>query len=294
MIEPAVRLRPMSLSDILDEAFRLYREHFVLFWSVALVLSIPSLVFDFAGLGGGTLATLQTYAKAASSGSRSGFFIPPTQQPSNGGLVAVGYLVTVVFLPLSGGAMIKAATAVALGTTTTVSDVFRFTLGRYWMIWGMLLLVGLTYLSMIFLLTIPVVIYFVTRWSLRYQVLFLEDAGVTDSFHRSSTLVRGSWWRVFGILFLVGILVALLGSVVGLVAGFLGAVAPADYRRLVSALLGTLATSVVLPLPALVSTLLYLDLRVRKEQLDLQVMAGQSGAPPPLPWEGPGSAPPHS
>ena len=43
-----VRFRPMPLSELLDELFRLYRRHFSLIVGVALVVALPVAVKRFA------------------------------------------------------------------------------------------------------------------------------------------------------------------------------------------------------------------------------------------------------
>src|SRR5581483_4007169 len=100
-----------------------------------------------------------------------------------------------------------------------------------------------------------------------------KGKSVGEAFGRSSELVNGSWWRVFGIalvfILIVGIIVSvvvgiLVGAlVVGSVAGVVIATAVAP------AIVGIL----VEPVQYIAMTLLYFDLRIRKEGFDLQTLA---------------------
>src|SRR5215208_3149079 len=47
-VEPTPRLRPMSISDMLDAAFRLYRRHFLTFIGIVALLQVPMAILQFA------------------------------------------------------------------------------------------------------------------------------------------------------------------------------------------------------------------------------------------------------
>jgi hypothetical protein len=57
-------------------------------------------------------------------------------------------------------------------------------------------------------------IYLGIRWSLTIPAIANEEVGVLDSFWRSSRLVSGSWWRVFGILLLFSVILQFASSMV--------------------------------------------------------------------------------
>ena len=46
-IPSAPQLRPMSLSDMLDAAFRLYRKHFLTFVGIVALLLVPMAILQF-------------------------------------------------------------------------------------------------------------------------------------------------------------------------------------------------------------------------------------------------------
>ena len=159
-----------------------------------------------------------------------------------------------------------------------MGSIVRDTFTNYWRVWGIGIIYGLLTLTMILILSIPFVVLILVRWSFKYQVLYLERAGVIGSLNRSAALVKGSWWRVFGIQVLVSVLVLVLAFAMGLMAGLISFIAPGGLpRQAVAGVLSTLTQTVLMPFSAIAITVLYLDQRVRKESLDLQLMAGQVG-----------------
>jgi hypothetical protein len=66
----------------------------------------------------------------------------------------------------------------------------------------------------ILLAAIAAVIYIAIRWSFVFPALAYEDTGVIDSLKRSWNLVTGYWWRTFGILILLHIIVSFAVSII--------------------------------------------------------------------------------
>jgi hypothetical protein len=66
----------------------------------------------------------------------------------------------------------------------------------------------------ILLAAIAAVIYIVIKWSFVFPALAYEDTGVIDSLKRSWNLVTGYWWRTFGILILLNIIVSFAVSII--------------------------------------------------------------------------------
>jgi hypothetical protein len=140
-----------------------------------------------------------------------------------------------------------------------------------------------------------------TRLSLATPALVLEEAPVGAALRRSWGLVRGSSWRVFGILLLTLIITMLTVFVVtapfGVVSALLSFNAPDDplaalsltWPQLVLTGVGTIVSStIVYPFTAAVTALLYVDLRMRREGLDVQLAQAAQEQPPPGP-EGQGN-----
>jgi CDP-diglyceride synthetase len=111
------------------------------------------------------------------------------------------------------------------------------------------------------LLVIVPGIYLFVRWYFVPQAVVLEGARNAAALRASSRLVAGAWWRTFGLVLVVNLIVFLVIFVLG--APFTLLADTTD--RALWALSGNiLATSVTQPFIALFSTFLYYDLRERK------------------------------
>jgi hypothetical protein len=104
-------------------------------------------------------------------------------------------------------------------------------------------------------------IYLLVRWMFVPQAVVVEGARGPAALTRSGEVVRGNWWRAFGIL----VLANLAAFVPGLALAAPGrAIAEAADRELY-ALIGSMAAEIVTaPFVAVLSTLLYYDLRARR------------------------------
>jgi hypothetical protein len=104
-------------------------------------------------------------------------------------------------------------------------------------------------------------IYLFVRWYFVPQTVVLEGAHGAAALRASGRLVEGSWWRTFGLIVLVNVVVVLFVAVFS--TPFTAAADSAD--RALWALIGEIvASSLVQPFGALYSTLLYFDLRQRR------------------------------
>ncbi|GAA4990464.1 hypothetical protein GCM10023205_72350 [Yinghuangia aomiensis] len=115
--------------------------------------------------------------------------------------------------------------------------------------------------------------------ALATPALILEKQTVGKALARSRKLVTGSWWRVCGILLLITILSGILGAIVqtpfGLATGFsqFGAAAVPDSftDAMIVGIGGVIAYAITFPFNAGATALLYIDQRMRREALDLEL-----------------------
>lgn len=110
--------------------------------------------------------------------------------------------------------------------------------------------------------------------------LILERQGIRAALARSFRLVRGAWWRVFGVTVLVSLLTGLVSgfialpfTAVDLIANGTGSDGTAVSSLLLAAIGGSIGAALTLPITAGASTLLYIDQRIRREALDLELAA---------------------
>ena len=131
-------------------------------------------------------------------------------------------------------------------------------------------------------------VYVYVKLSLASPALVMEGVGVVTSLKRSWVLVRRSWWRVLGILILSAIITSLLTTVVTipitLIATLIGGFSESLLPTVLASGVATLVAGIItLPFSAAVTGLLYIDLRMRREALDIElVSAGVQPSPDPL------------
>jgi hypothetical protein len=289
-----IRFRPMPLPELLDELFRLYRRHFSLIVGVALLVALPGLVWTLVTgtyrLNSASYANLFTTAGSSTPAFNSAQFSNLV------GALSLGLLGGLILLPFSIGAVYRAVTDVALGKPATIGSVLRETLARYFPLLGLVGLGILIFIGWIIAETIGFVllvlpglavfcaaIYLVVRWSLSVAAMMAEDIGPIRGMGRSWNLVSGSWWRTFGILLIVTIMQLIITYGLFILFGVIAALfATGDFQAALVQVGGTLLSALVSPITTIAITLLYFDLRVRKEGLDLDQLAQQT-SPGPAP-----------
>jgi hypothetical protein len=122
--------------------------------------------------------------------------------------------------------------------------------------------------------------YLQMRWIFAAAVLVLEERKVIDSMKRSFQVSKGSFWRIVGYYLLTNIILSLA---VGMVSGVIEVIATAAlgldtllvtwYGLIVYALIQTLTMTVTVGALSAVVTLLYVDIRMRREGLDIELIA---------------------
>jgi len=175
-------------------------------------------------------------------------------------LIGLSLLTTLI---VGGVVTLAAAAAVALGL-----------LGAGGVALGVLLVLG----------SLPLAAYLYVRLSLAPCALVLERTSTRTSLRRSSVLVRGDWWRVFGILLLVLVISSFVTLTLQTPFELLGAGSAGSLfdpsrdvlgaRALIlSGIGGVVAATLVSPFSAGAQALLYVDRRMRAEGLDVALAA---------------------
>ncbi|MEV4425108.1 DUF7544 domain-containing protein [Streptomyces sp. R-07] len=137
------------------------------------------------------------------------------------------------------------------------------------------------------------VVWLTIRFSLSSPALMLERRGVVQALKRSAKLVQGAWWRIFGITLLAQLLIFLFTMIVSIPFLAVGIVADGhDLPGLLSGnsttfgwpflivtgIGGVITSAITYPISAGVTVLLYVDQRIRREALDLE-LARAAGLP---------------
>ncbi|MGK5698080.1 glycerophosphoryl diester phosphodiesterase membrane domain-containing protein, partial [Streptomyces sp. URMC 128] len=151
-----------------------------------------------------------------------------------------------------------------------------------------------------------VALWLMIRFSLASPALMLEKQGIKKAMSRSTKLVRGTWWRIFGIQLLATIIANVVASIIVIPFTFLAAALSGDGVTgwlnsggsglgwtflIVSGIGAVIGSMITFPITAGVTVLLYIDQRIRREALDLELAraAGVQGYGSTAPGAVPGS-----
>ena len=271
-------LRPLSLGEVLDRTFSLYRRHFLLFLGIT---AIPQLLILALNL----IQTLLTKMPASPTN-------PPVEQlqsATSGGLMAFGIVGVIVGLVIyfvaylfAQGGTVFAVSELYLGRTTTIGASLGRMRGQLGSLLGVIMLNGLATMGAALFLIIPG-IYVACRLITCVPAALLEDLGPRSSLERSFRLTQGFAGRAFVIFLLYFILLyaaILLFMFPFLFAAGLAAKDPGMMRfwLTLSQVGNSLAAVLVGPFLTIATAVYYYDLRVRKEAFDLQLMMNPGGA----------------
>jgi hypothetical protein len=241
----------------------------LLFAGLSIIFAIPT-----AALSGFTLYTLFSTLLSA----RNQFAIEPS--------ILIWYgiflVVTLALVPFQYAAVTYAACESALGRPVTASGVLRSVLRRYFPLLGYWLLITLMVVAFCLF---PLWIWISVGWCVVVPVMFIENVGLIEAMGRSWRLVEGRWWRTFLIVFLVFVVFYVvsfaLRAFLALGQTLLQIVVSQLVVLWISGVTTALVDSLVFPVFQIAIVLIYFDLRVRKEGLDLFQQAQQIS--PPLP-----------
>ncbi len=252
-----ISLRPMGFADILDTTFSLYRNRFRLFLCISAVYFFSHIV----------LSTFTHW------------------------IISFCELV----LPFLCYAALTFASAQAyLGKHITARVAFNQVKYRFWRFIGSSLLywIVVVFLS-VSIIGIPFAIYFLTRWSFYIQAAMVEKPSATNTLKRSSELVKGAWWRVFGIILAIWLIYFMIDVILitsaTLIFASSGIASEVDLWEIIRQMLWephvqlegilhllhaiqTAISALTMPITAIGFTLLYFDLRIRKEGFDIEIM----------------------
>ena len=255
-----IGIRPRTVPELLDEGLRLYMSRFAPMFLIALV--------------GGLVGWLPVLAGHPAPATALGHLPPVVQHlvglRGNRQVPGWGALVGAMASLLAQAALIRFASDSVVRSDAglpTGGEVLRRALRRAWP----LLVVGLTMTVVAIIgapfLLIPTV-WLVTWWSVAPVVTVVEERRAMASLGRSRGLVGGFFWHTFGATFLGNIAQIVVGLALSS-AGLLLSGIPGGAGPEVSGLWSTAARALIAPFMPCVLTLLYYDLRARKEGLDL-------------------------
>jgi hypothetical protein len=298
----APMLRPLGVGDVLDRTFTVYRSKPLLFialsaiWYLLLILTLIFLaVAVFAG-------TLNTFVQQAGSSN------PQLVGEVIAGVVVFGIVAVVLailMLAAQSAALVYAGGQRYLARDVTIGEAFRAGLSAA----GRLFLAGLAVFFAILAMWVVVFIaagvvaflargagavafvviglavivaivgtfYLAASWLIAPVIVVVERMGPLAALSRSWRLSEGNRWRIIGIQALLGILNLVLSILIAGIFGALdaggGETGQLGVATVVENLVNFASTIIWAPVEWIAFTVLYYDLRVRKEAFDLQLAA---------------------
>lgn len=307
------QLRPMTAGDILDRAIRIYRRNFVPLVTIVAIVTLPfALVQVFAALISYPLGPSQFDA----GGFESGRLL------LGQGLTYIAAFAAAIAAIFQNAALAAFVSEKFLGQEISVRQAYRRAMHHWLSLLIAIFLIGminvivfgvlfgvflvpllaiaslgsgadsgasavLGIMSLVFCCLLApafvVAIFLNTRWAFFIQAIVLENFNSTGGMGRSWKLVKGSFWRVLFLLVAISLIIYLfsLGPVLLVTVAAMILASPV-LIALASAVSGTLVSLLFTPLQFAALTVLYYDLRIRKEGFDLELqMQDISGAAPP-------------
>ena len=274
----ATALKPMRFEDILDTTFSLYRKHFWLFLGLVAFSVLSELV----------LHLLSDFSELFFNHS---FLL---------GIAAV--LITITFFIIGIGGMAIGSGATYLGENVTMRSVLQQTMDRFWQLLGcfLLWLLVVTVLT-VTVIGIPFALYFAVRWGLFIQTIMFEKPVISIALRRSSELVTGMWWRMFGTLLAILLLSTVVHAIIEISIGFIliatNLVSEVDFIDIlqwglfgesfesstplfhaISIVIHLVVYAISFPIWIIGITLLYFNQRIRKEGFDIEMQIPQPNA----------------
>jgi len=270
-------LRPLSVGEILDKAFRLYRANFLLLFGITATLLVPLGILNVASQLVFRNTTIVIYLQ--------------------------GFLSF-----LLNGALAWAVSRLYLGLPASIGEAYRVGSRRFGTMWGASIMQGLAYipaiilvvvgtllgktpgLILVTLLIVPVILFLSTRWAIDIPCIIVEELRAGPSLGRSWVLTEKDFWHVLGTILTSGLLVYLVTLLPGVVIIFVSSqfTSLADLGPLLSALITQVGTLISTQLSISALVILYYDLRVRREGFDLQLAmqepVPESAAPETTPF----------
>ena len=274
-VESGNRLRPLGVGELLDAAIKVCTAHAGVLLKAVLVVIVPVQIVSAIILA--STVTDSDYLNITTSDVGTG----DTAAFWAGQLVVV--LLSWVSYLLATGACFHAIADGWLGRQPSWRDSLRFATRRAHSLLWISLLYGLGFVVGLVLCIAPGV-WLAVAWSVAFPVLFVEDLRGSKALGRSFELVKDRWWPTCGVIAIGFVLAMIVSSIFTYGLGALALVNDSlGFLILLTTLGGLLSSLLTTPFQAAIISVVYFDLRVRKEGFDLELLAARLAGGDPLP-----------
>lgn len=323
-----IPLRPLGVGEILDGAVSTMRTHWRTVLGISLVVALIMNV-SLVLLQGFVLNDTVVQTTINDPNATPAEALHALRDTMVG--AGVASVIRTIAMIIATALLTTITSRAVLGKTVTTGESWREARPQILKLFGLLILLGLIFVGVIFTGALPgllvliaggsdnagsallslgilgagiVVTWLFIRFYLAVPALMLERQGIVKSLKRSAKLVRGSWWRVFGIMLLTLLITGIVAAIVTIPFTAIGAAVsgdsvdnvlgtsggPVSWASLIIRGIGTLiGTALTLPISAGATVLLYIDQRIRREALDLELARAAgvqdygTSAPGPVP-----------
>jgi hypothetical protein len=229
------------IGEVFNKSFSVFARHAVPFIVLTAIAYIPIYIF--------------AYLQAGRTGD------------IGAGTIIIGILAFIGFLVcpvIASGAVVYGVVQDLRGSSFSTGDAVHVAIGRLLAMIGVALCVGLLTALGAVLLLVPGLIV-MCMYYVAAPTTIVEREGVFNSMSRSAALTKGHRWQIFGIILLVVIVNLVIGAVLVGIGLALGSVASAIMEQVWQVVVGAFN--------AVVSGVLYYQLRVAKEGVDINQIA---------------------
>ncbi len=290
-----IPLRALRLGEILDGAFKALRHN-------------PKIMFGVTLPVAGLLALLQAFVMYQLVEQMEYDYLGADLSVDDSVLVLsfLALAINMLAVPLVTGILTVSVSRSAMGKKLTLGETMQLIKGRKAALLGMSLLVFListlpvalpflggflafdvhpgVFVLVLFLTAVAAfcgIVYLTTRLLFVTQVVVLERQPVFQAIKRGWLLTRGSFWRLLGIYILASLIGSVVASIIATPLSVISGVLAVVSLTGSAALLGAstvVSLMITIPFSASVASILYIDVRMRKEGLDIELAraAGES------------------
>jgi hypothetical protein len=280
-----VPLRPLGVGDILDGSFRVIRRNPRTTLGAAAVVSIVQVAIT-------TVIQLVALSQLGNVKVDNG---DGTQSTNLGPLLSgelttfVGLIVRLLIGSLLTGFLVVVVTQDVLGVRLTPREAWARVRPRVGALIALSFLTGIIeFFALLPCFVLGVWLWGI--WAVAVPALMIENTSIRGAWGRSRQLVSGTFWRVWGIRALGTLLVSVMAGIVTVPFEVVGViVSGANFGGLaqggqptalvlITAVGSLIAGTFTAPILAGIDSLLYVDLRMRKEGLDIVLQQSVIGS----------------
>ncbi|MEU6169199.1 DUF7544 domain-containing protein [Streptomyces tanashiensis] len=307
-----IPLRPLGMGEILDGAVKTLRSYWRTVLAITVTVAVISQIADILAQKYLVPAAPEVNADATPAEQ-----LEQSLDSAQASLIGLGpaLLVTMMASLVSAALLTVVISRAVLGRPVSLGSAWQEARPRLLQLLGLTLLLAAMSVAIMSVGLVPglliggaagvaltvvgglgaivAVVWLMIRFNLASPALMLERRGVVQSLKRSAKLVQGSWWRIFGItlltqllIFLFAMIIAIPFTIIGIAVdgeGFSGLLSGTATTfgwpfLIVTGIGGVITSAVTYPISAGVTVLLYVDQRIRREALDLE-LARAAGLP---------------